>query len=310
MRRIAVLLTTAALGLSACGGGSDSGSLPKVSGKLGEQPTITAPDAAPPGEFEAKVLASGAGRKIANGDLLVLEYVGQTWRENKVFDTSWGRGPVTSQIGVQPLLAGWVKGLIGKKVGSRILLVVPPKDGYGAGGAPEAEIKGDDTLVFVIDVLGGFPRTASVQGDVHPVSDPALPVIGGKADERPGITIPAGVTPPTRLVTKTVVPGTGPDVKAGDVLVVQYVGVNWRDGQEFDSSWERESPIGLRLAEAALIKGWVQGLAGTKVGSRVLLVIPPALGYGQEGQPEAGIKPGDTLVFVVDVLGAFTPSAS
>lgn len=188
--------------------------------------------------------------------------------------------------------------------------MIPPEDGYGAAGQPDADIRGDDTLVFVVDVLGGFARTAAADGAEQPVSDPALPQVSGDTGARPKITVLRGTTPPADLVTKAVVEGSGPAVKSGDLLVVQYVGVNWRDGKEFDSSWGREAPVGLRLAETDLIKGWVQGLNGMKVGSRVLLVIPPSLGYGQAGQPEAGIKPDDTLVFAVDILGAYGGSAS
>ncbi|MCI0687266.1 MAG: FKBP-type peptidyl-prolyl cis-trans isomerase [Sporichthyaceae bacterium] len=309
MRRLAALLITAALAMAGCGD-SDNGTLPEVSGKFGEQPRITAPGGSPSGGFQAKVLESGDGRKISSGDLLVVEYVGQTWRENKVFDSSWGRGPVTFQIGVQPLIAGWVKGLIGKKVGSRVLLVVPPEDGYGAPGQPDAGIRGDDTLVFVVDLLGGFSRDAAAAGAKQQLSDPGLPSVSGQPGSRPKIGVLTGTTPPADLISRPVVAGTGPEVRSGDLVVVQYVGVNWRDGQEFDSSWGHEVPVALRLTESEVIKGWVQGLAGSKVGSRVLLVIPPQLGYGRAGQPKAGIKPGDTLVFVVDILGAFPGSTA
>ena len=316
MRRIAALLltlTTVALALTACGGGgggSEPAGLPEVSGQFGLPPKITAPGGSPTGEFQAKVLEAGDGHEIASGDLLVVEYVGQTWRENKVFDSSYGHGPVTFQIGVQPLIAGWVKGLIGKNVGSRVLLVIPPEDGYGAAGQPDADIRGDDTLVFVVDVLDGFPRAAGAEGAMKALNDPALPSVSGQAGARPTITVTSGTTPPAELVSRAVVAGTGRPVKTGDLLVVQYVGVNWRDGKEFDSSWGREAPVGLRLAETDLIKGWVQGLEGMKVGSRVLMVIPPELGYGQAGQPEAGIKPDDTLVFAVDILGAYEGAAA
>ena len=91
-------------------------------------------------------------------------------------------------------------------------------------------------------------------------------------------------------------------------MVVQYTGVNWRTGKVFDSSWSRDEPFAFILGEGQVIKGWDDGLLGQKVGSRVMLVIPPADGYGSAGNSGAGIKGTDTIVFVVDILGAYAPT--
>ena len=89
-------------------------------------------------------------------------------------------------------------------------------------------------------------------------------------------------------------------------MVVQYTGVIWRTGKVFDSSWSRSEPFAFNVGAGQVIKGWDDGLVGQKVGSRVMLVIPPADGYGTAGASEAGIKGTDTLVFVIDILGAYT----
>src|SRR5262249_57552685 len=101
--------------------------------------------------------------------------------------------------------------------------------------------------------------------------------------------------------------GRGRRGAAGNTVVVQYVGAIWRNGYQFDSSWKRSQPFGFTIgaSPSQVIKGWDQGLAGQTVGSRVMLVIPPAYGYGKTGSPQAHIKGTDTLVFVVDILGAF-----
>ena len=93
----------------------------------------------------------------------------------------------------------------------------------------------------------------------------------------------------------------------GDTVVVQYVGAIWRNGYVFDSSWKRSQPFGFTIgaSPSQVILGWDKGLVGQTVGSRVMLVIPPADGYGKTGSPQAHIKGTDTLVFVVDILGAF-----
>ena len=114
-------------------------------------------------------------------------------------------------------------------------------------------------------------------------------------------------TPPTTLVTKTLLQGNGPVVIKGQTVVVQYVGATWATGKVFDASWNRSQPFGFTIdaTPSKVIPGWDQGLTGQRVGSRVMLVIPPAEGYGKTGNPQAGIKGTDTLVFVVDILGAF-----
>ena len=94
--------------------------------------------------------------------------------------------------------------------------------------------------------------------------------------------------------------------------MAQYVGVNYRTGKVFDSSWSRSLPYSFKIGAtpSQVIKGWDLGLVGQTVGSRVLLVIPPADAYGKTGQSQAGIKGTDTLVFVVDIIGAVTPGAT
>jgi len=119
----------------------------------------------------------------------------------------------------------------------------------------------------------------------------------------PEITIPDG-DPPEELVVEVVVEGDGDEVKSGDLLVADYVGQLWDTGEEFDSSWSRGEPAAFAIGAEQVIAGWDEGLVGQKVGSRVLLVIPPDLGYGDE---ESGpIPAGSTLVFVVDIRDSFS----
>jgi len=117
---------------------------------------------------------------------------------------------------------------------------------------------------------------------------------------KPEVTVPDGA-PPKQLETKDLVEGTGPEAKAGDQVTVQYVGVNYENGQEFDASWDRGEPFSFPLGAGEVIPGWDQGVAGMKVGGRRELIIPPELGYGTTGSPPA-IPPNETLIFVVDLL--------
>jgi peptidylprolyl isomerase len=116
---------------------------------------------------------------------------------------------------------------------------------------------------------------------------------------KPKVEKPNGA-PPKELVTDDLEEGSGPEAKSGDTVTVQYVGVNYKTGKEFDSSWSRSEPFSFTLGAGEVIPGWDQGIEGMKVGGRRELVIPPELGYGSAGAPPA-IPPNETLVFVVDL---------
>lgn len=116
---------------------------------------------------------------------------------------------------------------------------------------------------------------------------------------KPQVKVPQGA-PPKALATEDLEEGTGATAKAGDEVTVQYVGVNYKTGKEFDASWNRGEPFTFNLGAGEVIPGWDQGVEGMKVGGRRELIIPPDLGYGSTGAPPA-IPPNETLVFVVDL---------
>jgi len=120
-----------------------------------------------------------------------------------------------------------------------------------------------------------------------------------KKKTKPKVNVPQGA-PPKKLVAKDLEEGTGPGAKAGDEVTVQYVGVNYKTGKEFDASWDRGEPFPFSLGSGLVIPGWEQGVEGMKVGGRRELIIPPELGYGSTGSPPA-IPPNETLVFVIDL---------
>jgi peptidylprolyl isomerase len=118
---------------------------------------------------------------------------------------------------------------------------------------------------------------------------------------KPTVDRPEGDAP-TELEIRDLVVGEGPEAKAGDQVEVHYVGVAHSTGEEFDASWNRGSPFTFPLGAGRVIAGWDQGVQGMRVGGRRQLTIPPQLGYGDRGAGNA-IKPGETLIFVVDLLG-------
>jgi FKBP-type peptidyl-prolyl cis-trans isomerase len=123
----------------------------------------------------------------------------------------------------------------------------------------------------------------------------------GPLSKEPTVAPPSGGAP-AKLVTKDLIAGTGPEAKAGETVTVNYVGVLYNGGKEFDASWKRNEPFSFSLGKGQVIPGWDQGVAGMKVGGRRELIIPAALGYGAKGSPPS-IPPNAPLVFVVDLLG-------
>lgn len=119
---------------------------------------------------------------------------------------------------------------------------------------------------------------------------------------KPQVKVPKG-PPPKKLVEKDLRKGNGATAKPGDEITVQYVGVGYESGQEFDSSWSRNEPFPFTLGSNSVIPGWEEGIVGMKVGGRRELIIPPELAYGSAGSPPA-IGPNETLIFVVDLLEA------
>jgi peptidylprolyl isomerase len=125
------------------------------------------------------------------------------------------------------------------------------------------------------------------------------PAVTGEPGQRPQIAKPEGDAP-AKLVIKDLSKGKGKAAADGDEVSVQYVGVSWSTGQEFDASWNRGEPFEFELGSGQVIPGWDQGVVGMKAGGRRELVIPPDLAYGPQGQPPT-IAPNETLVFVIDL---------
>lgn len=323
MRRglLAVLLTSLLLVAAACGssdsssGSKTSNASPsataksssieavKVSGDQGKKPTVSFTKPFKATNTQSKVLKAGSGAKIAEGEQVVVDYVGINGRDSKEFDSSWQRGQsATFGLAKGQLINGFVAGLVGKTVGSRVLITIPPKDGYGTAGQPQAGIQGTDSLIFVIDVKSAYKPLTQAKGEA--VTPPAnLPVVKTDAKDVPTtITVPKGATAPKELVTQPLIKGEGAKVKASQTINFHYVAVNWRTGKEFDNSWKRGNFLSIPLAQNP-IKGITEGVVGQTVGSRMLLVVPPSKGIGQD-VPNTDVKKTDTVVFVVDILGA------
>lgn len=247
-----------------------------------------------------EVLVPGEGPKAAADGMVTVHYYGVNARTGEVFDQSFSRG-APSSFELAGVIDGFREGLTGQQPGSRVLIAVPGDAGYDEVYqiAPQFAPTGYelfDTLLFVADVIDVSLPGASGATVTPPAGLPTVSAGTGK----PTVTIPAGDAPAT-MTAQTLIEGTGRKVEAKDSILARYVGYSWKTGEIFDDGFE--TPTSEELAN--LIPGWTKGLLGKTVGSRVLLVLPPADGF-PEGANNPPVEKGDTVVYVVDLLFAFS----
>lgn len=284
------------------------GPLPAITAgtKFGQKPTVAKGSGDPSKNLAVRTAIAGGGRTVAENDFIQAHYLGQIWDTAKVFDNSYDRGtPLVMQLAQGSLIDGWRYGLAGRKVGSRVEMAVPPTWGYGSSGNTSAGIKGTDTLVFVVDLLDSFNSASSSKGRKVAQSDAALPTVGTNTDGKaPAIEVP-DTDPPEKLVSAYVLEGDGAEVKASQTVLCQFEGVVWDSHKTFEATYGsgRLSQFSVEQMRE-VVKGLAEGLTGKKVGSRVLVVVPPDLGYGDNPPSGGPVKKGSTLVFSVDVLAA------
>lgn len=302
MRKVAALIVVPLLlAAAACGGDSaDNGSLPEVSGEFGEKPTVTV-EGEPDDQLVSEVLSEGDGPAVEEGDLVVADYLGQTWRAKddgsaNIFDNSYDRGsPAGFSLISGRLIDGWVEGLAGKKVGSRVLLVVPPEQGYGEEGNPEAEIRGDDTLIFVVDIVDRFGKDEGASGTAATDLPGGLPSVTGEPNSEPTISFPDGVEVPQSTDATLLIAGDGEPLDLSAVLVTHIVQASYTTKEVNFSSWSEEE--GIQQVTLDQLPQIGEVLEGQKAGSRILLRV------------SAEDTGGEPLALVIDVLGTYgTPS--
>ena len=241
------------------------------------------------GTTAARVIEDGDGAEITADQIVSLAYTVTSGTDGTVAYSTYDANttePVTLTEGkVDPVL---LDALVGSHVGVDFLYA-----------AVDTSTDPSTSVVMAVTVTGTALERAEGTA-VAPVA--GLPVVTLGADGAPSVEIPA-TDPPTELVAQQLIKGDGAVVAEGDSIVAHYTGWLW-DGTQFDSSWAKGAPATFTLSSDALIEGWVQGLAGQTVGSQVLLIVPPSLGYGDTASSDGSIPGGSTLVFVVDILAA------
>ncbi len=311
MRRLfALLLLLPVLVLSACGSDTPEPTATpevtttkladvEVTGAGGKKPTVSWDGTFSTAKTDRRILAEGAGPVVALGQKVSINYLGVNGRDGTEFDSSFGNPkPASFVLDEGSVIKGFATGLAGVPVGSRVLVGITPDDGYGPGGGqPAAGIEADDSLLFVIDVLGVNDVLDRATGTPVPPM-PGLPTVTlDAATGAPTVTTPGG-PPPKDLIIQPLIVGTGTKTQPGQSLTVQYHLVKWADNSVIESSWTKGTPAPLTIGDGSILPGLDAGLTDQPIGSQILLVVPP----GEATQGAAGGD--DTIVFVVDILDA------
>jgi peptidylprolyl isomerase len=313
LRPAPVALVVAVLVLGGCGNASSGSttdtpttdtptlgvSAVHVSGDVGTSATVSFDGAVTDTTAKTTVATAGSGSAIGSGDTVVAHIVIADGATQKTAENSYDQHApqvftITSQI------PGWLQDAVqGKKVGTRVVVYAPSATIFGAQGNPSLGIGTTDMVVVVLDLVGkalGGPNGAS-----H-----AAPSWAPQVQSHKGVVSGLGFShtpkPDGKLHAAALRAGTGATVKKGQTIVVNYLGAVYQGKTPFDESFSK-APVGFPIGVQQVVVGWDKTLVGQKVGSEVVLQIPPADGYGK--QAKSGIPANSTLYFVVDILGAY-----
>lgn len=276
-----------------------------VDGAFGSVPTIEFEGPLTSEATQRTVLAQGEGDAAGNGDTVVIEYTVLNGETGAELATTGFTGANAERFPIDTesqQLVGFSLLLDCATPGTRLAGVIPPAEGFGDQGVPELGLTGTESLVFVIDVVSIVPPPLE-RAEGEPQEAPeGFPTVELAENGAPTITLPEG-EPLTEFDLAVLILGDGPVVEDGQSVTVQYTGMNWNTGEIFDSSWERGVPAD--FPTSGVIQGFRDALVGQTVGSQIIAIIPPDLGYGPSGgTPDGSIGPDDVIVFVVDILAA------
>ncbi|MGB0099477.1 MAG: FKBP-type peptidyl-prolyl cis-trans isomerase [Nocardioides sp.] len=307
LRRLSALLVPLVLAstLVACGddGDSDSGSGSDtvngiaISGDLGEEPEVEWNGELETDETETTVVTEGDGEELADGDVVeAYLWIGNGTTEDVAYSGHEAGQPeqVTASDDLSPVFKDAV---LGQKIGSRVAVTTTAEEAFGPSGNPNLEIGNKDTVLIIVDLMEKYTPP-----EPQDVPQSQMPKVVEKGGDVVGLDF-AGVEKPDpegELLRSVVKEGNGKVVTETMTVTADYLGQVYDAKKPFDESYSKDPvPFGLQN----VVQGWTYGLSGLKVGSRVLLQIPPELGYGaDESNPD--IPPNSTLYFVVDIKSA------
>lgn len=310
LRRLAplALLAASALVLTGCAAGSDSDSEATskpaaegcttytsgdesksvtVSGDFGKEVTaeFTTPFEAT--ELQRTIVDKGDGDVTAAGDTVDLRI--------NVFKGTTGEPAIAEDaaftVGDPQIFPAFLAGIDCVPVGSRVVTTIPAADLFGEAGSEGLGIAANESVVVVTDVSKIVPALTAEEWTENP------PTVKFNGDEPPVLTLPEG-EPRPELLVDVIEEGDGAVIKKGDTVTTNYQGTNWNTGEIFDQSYGKEPLV---LPTTSVVEGFGTALVGQKVGTKLVVSIPPEYGYGVEGSSENALA-GQTLVFVIEIL--------
>jgi peptidylprolyl isomerase len=307
LRRLPALLLPLVLAstLAACGDDSstdDSSSSDglhgiEIAGDVGTEPKVTWDGELKVDDVDTTVVTEGDGDEIEDGDKVQANlWIGNGFTQKKAYSTYDDGGQpetVTASDGLSPVFKDAV---VGQTIGSRVAVTAPASEAFGDSGNPTLHIGNKDTVLIIVDLVEMYTPP-------KPTDAPRaqMPKVAQEKGEPTALDF-TGVAKPEDdgdLQRTVLVEGDGETVTPDSTIKADYLGMVYGAKKPFDESYSKE-PAEFSLAQ--VVQGWTYGLSGLKVGSRVLLAIPPELGYGAQEQP--GIPANSTLYFVVDIRSA------
>lgn len=319
MRRRLLALTVVSFllfGAAACGddsgegpGGSasaDSGSEIaglSVEGDVGDSMEVKLEEKIKADAPRTEVLTTGEGNPVKPNEAALLHlYIGNGTSGDQAINTYEQGPPVQVSMSEDQLFKPVLDALVGKPGGSRVAVAASAKEVWGAQGAPQLNLKAADTAVFVADIVSVQPAEV-IEGpegtEVDPPKDaPEVVEENGTVTGFDWSSAPAKA--PKKLTVIPLIEGDGPVAEPESMVTFDYFGAVWGEKKPFDESYSRE-PTPFPVGVGGLIKAWDKAIPGLTRGSRVMIIAPPEMAYGDQDQPN--IPGGSTLVFVVDVLG-------
>jgi peptidylprolyl isomerase len=302
-----LLVGTLGLGLASCGDDEGSGGPDntlesvQVEGEVGTVPEVTFDRQLSASETTTDVVIEGDGEEIGSGDQALAHlWIGNGFTRQQAFTTYDQEEPQLVTVDDGQLSPLFVDAIEGQTVGSRVVAAAPASEAFGEEGNAQLGIGNKDTVVVVVDLLSSV--LDGPEGDSAKAPSWA-PEIVEEDDVPTGFDFSKAPDPSEKLRSAELVEGDGATVEKGQTIVVDYLGQEFGGKKPFDDSFSGE-PTTFPIGVGQVVSGWDKTLVGAKVGSRILMSIPPKEGYGKQGNPQIKVSGDDTLYFLVDILAA------